>query len=50
MVMRKGELFRVDKLSYPEIGTSIRRWRCYWRLAGDDAPLLSGEEVFGCCA
>ena len=47
MVMRKGELFRVDKLSYPEIGDTHQALAPLLALGWvDDAPLLSGEEVF----
>ncbi|WP_404376015.1 VRR-NUC domain-containing protein [Vreelandella aquamarina] len=47
MVMRKGELFRVDKLRYPEIGDTHQALAPLLALGWvDDAPLLSVQELF----
>lgn len=47
MVMRKGELFRIDKLSYPEIGDT-RQALAPLLAQGwvDETPLLSIEALF----
>lgn len=47
MVMRKGELFRIDKLSYPEIGDTARALAPLLALGWvEDSPLLSVEQLF----
>ncbi|MGP9634857.1 VRR-NUC domain-containing protein [Halomonas sp. AOP43-A1-21] len=47
MVMRKGELFRVSKLNYAEIGDTTTALAPLVALGWvTDAPALSGEELF----
>ncbi|MDW0359020.1 VRR-NUC domain-containing protein [Halomonas venusta] len=47
MVMRKGELFRLDKLSYAEIGDAKQALAPLVGLGWvDSAPLLSSRELF----
>ncbi|WP_018917658.1 VRR-NUC domain-containing protein [Vreelandella zhanjiangensis] len=47
MVMRKGELFRVSKLNYAEIGDTATALAPLVALGWvTDAPALSGEELF----